>query len=70
MIPYGKQNISEEDINAVINTLKSDFLTQGPEVPHFENSLKEYVGAEYALAYNSATSALHGACHALGVKRR
>ena len=67
MIPYGKQNISEDDIRAVVEVLKSDWITQGPVIPKFENALKDYVGAEYAVAVNSATSALHLACLALGV---
>lgn len=65
MIPYGKQDISEADIDAVIDVLKSDFLTQGPQVPTFERSLMDATGADYALAVNSATSALHIACLAL-----
>jgi len=65
MIPYGKQDISEADIDAVIDVLKSDFLTQGPKVPAFERSLMDATGADYALAVNSATSALHIACLAL-----
>lgn len=65
MIPYGRQDISQEDIDAVVDVLKSDFLTQGPQVPAFESSLKSYTGAEHALAVNSATSALHIACMAL-----
>ncbi len=67
MIPYGKQAISEEDIEAVVDVLKSDFLTQGPCVPLFEQALAEYCGAEYGVAVNSATSALHIACLALGL---
>ena len=55
MIPYGRQDISQEDINAVIEVLKSDFLTEGPQVPLFEGSVKEPVNAEYALVVNSAT---------------
>lgn len=66
-IPYGRQNITEEDIDAVVNVLKSDYLTQGPKVPEFENAIKEYCNVEYALAMNSATSALHVACLALNV---
>lgn len=66
-IPYGRQQISPEDVESVVSALKSDFLTQGPKVPAFEKTLKDYVGAEYALAMNSATSALHVACLALGV---
>ena len=65
MIPYGKQDISEADIDAVIDVLKSDFLTQGPQVPAFERALMDATGADYALAVNSATSALHIACLAL-----
>ena len=67
MIPYGRQNISESDIEAVIEVLRSDFLTQGPVVPAFEEAVKTYCGAEYAVATNSATSALHLACLALGL---
>jgi len=67
MIPYGKQEITQQDIDAVVNVLKSDFLTQGPQVPLFEKAIKDAVNAEYALAVNSATSALHIACLALGV---
>tara|TARA_R110001599_G_scaffold3083_1_gene17216 strand:- start:13263 stop:14432 length:1170 start_codon:yes stop_codon:yes gene_type:complete len=69
MIPYGKQEITQQDIDAVIDVLKSDFLTQGPQVPLFEKAIKCAVNAEYALAVNSATSALHIACLALGVGR-
>lgn len=67
MIPYGKQNISNEDIQAVVEVLKSDFLTQGPVVPEFEKQVAAYGGARYGVAVNSATSALHIACLALGV---
>jgi len=66
-IPYGRQNITEEDIDAVVNVLKSDYLTQGPKVPEFENAIKKHCNVEYALAMNSATSALHVACLALNV---
>lgn len=59
MIPYGKQSISEEDIEAVVRILRSDFLTQGPAVPAFEQAVSEYCGARFAVAVNSATSALH-----------
>lgn len=65
MIPYGKQDIQQQDIDAVVEVLKSDFLTQGPQVPAFEKALIDYTGAEYALAVNSATSALHIACLSL-----
>ena len=67
MIPYGRQNITEEDIGAVIDVLKSDYLTQGPKLPEFETKFSQIVGAEYAVAVNSATSALHLACLALGL---
>ncbi|CAK2707700.1 Spore coat protein [Vibrio crassostreae] len=67
MIPYGKQDISQQDIDNVVDVLKSDFLTQGPQVPAFEKALTEHTGAQYALAVNSATSALHIACLALGL---
>lgn len=67
MIPYGKQDINQQDIDSVLDVLKSDFLTQGPQVPAFESALIEHTGANYALAVNSATSALHMACLALGL---
>lgn len=67
MIPYGRQNINQADINAVIEVLRSDFLTQGPAVPAFEKAVASYCGAQHAVAVNSATSALHIACLALGV---
>jgi UDP-4-amino-4,6-dideoxy-N-acetyl-beta-L-altrosamine transaminase len=67
MIPYGKQTISESDIAAVIAVLTSDFLTQGPLVPAFESSVANYCQVDHAVAVNSATSALHIACLALGV---
>jgi UDP-4-amino-4,6-dideoxy-N-acetyl-beta-L-altrosamine transaminase len=65
MIPYGKQDISQSDINSVVSVLKSDFLTQGPQVPLFEKTVAEYCEAEYGVAVNSATSALHIACLSL-----
>jgi UDP-4-amino-4,6-dideoxy-N-acetyl-beta-L-altrosamine transaminase len=67
MIPYGKQSISQDDIDAVVNVLKSDFLTQGPQVPLFEKTVSNYCGAEYGVAVNSATSALHIACLSVGL---
>lgn len=67
MIPYGKQDINQDDIDAVVNVLRSDFLTQGPKVPEFEACVANYCGAKHALAVNSATSALHVACLALGL---
>ncbi|MFZ2301368.1 MAG: UDP-4-amino-4,6-dideoxy-N-acetyl-beta-L-altrosamine transaminase [Gallionella sp.] len=68
MIPYGHQDISEADIRAVVDVLRSDFLTQGPTVPAFEKAIATYCGVEHAVAVNSATSALHIACLALGVE--
>ncbi|SGY94042.1 UDP-4-amino-4,6-dideoxy-N-acetyl-beta-L-altrosamine transaminase [Moritella viscosa] len=65
MIPYGKQDINQQDIDAVIAVLQSDFLSQGPQVPLFEQALIAHTGADYAVACNSATSALHLACLAL-----
>ena len=65
MIPYGRQEITEEDITEVEKVLRSDFLTQGPTVPRFEQTVANYCGANYAVAVNSATSALHIACLAL-----
>lgn len=67
MIPYGRQDINQQDINAVIEVLKSDFLTQGPQVPAFEQAIMDACDAKYAVAVNSATSALHIACLALGL---
>lgn len=67
MILYGKQDISQEDVDAVVDVLKSDWLTQGPKVPAFEQSICDYTGTAFAIAVNSATSALHIACLALGV---
>lgn len=67
MIPYGRQDITQADIDAVVGVLQSDFLTQGPMVPRFEQSVAQHVGAQHALAVNSATSALHIACLALGL---
>jgi len=66
-IPYGRQDINEADIDAVVDVLRSDFLTQGPIVPRFESAVAQYCNAQHAIAVNSATSALHIACLALGV---
>lgn len=68
MIPYGHQDISEADIQAVVDVLRSDCLTQGPAVPAFEKNVASYCGAQHAVAVNSATSALHLACLALCVE--
>ena len=67
-IPYGRQWIDEDDINAVVEVLKGDWITQGPKIEDFERALAKYVGAKYAVAFNSGTSALHGAMFAAGVK--
>jgi len=67
LIPYSRQCISEDDIQAVVKVLQSDFLTQGPMVPRFERAVADYCRVPYAVAVNSATSALHVACLALGV---
>ena len=67
MIPYSRQSISDEDIAAVVEVLRSDLITQGTLVPAFEQALVNYVGAQYGVAVNSGTSALHIACLALGL---
>jgi len=66
-LPYGRQTISEADIAAVVEVLRSPFLTQGPAVPAFEQAVAAKVGAHHGVAVNSATSALHIACLALGL---
>ena len=67
-IPYGRQDINEDDINAVVEVLKSDFLTTGPKVAEFEQKFAEYVGAKYAVAVSNGTAALHIACLSAGIK--
>ena len=67
-IPYGRQNIEQDDIDAVVETLTADFLTQGPKVKEFEDKFAAYIGAKYAVAVNNATSGLHLAVLALGLK--
>lgn len=67
MIPYGRQSISQQDVDAVVEVLESDFLTQGPSVPRFEQAVADWVGVKHGVAVNSATSALHIACAALGL---
>ena len=69
MIYYGKQSINQDDINAVVDVLKSDLLTQGPKVIEFENDLARYCGVKYAKAVSNATSALHLAYLAIGLGR-
>jgi UDP-4-amino-4,6-dideoxy-N-acetyl-beta-L-altrosamine transaminase len=68
IIPYGKQNITQEDINAVVEVLKSDYLTQGPKIQEFEKEFAKYVGSKYAVAVSNGTAALHLCNLALGVK--
>lgn len=67
-IPYGRQSIDEEDIQTVVDVLRSDYLTTGPAIPAFEKKVADYVGAKYAVAVNSGTSALHIACLAAGIR--
>ena len=67
MIPYGRQSISDEDIEAVVGVLRGDWLTQGPTIERFESAVAERVGAKYAIAYSSGTAALHGATWAAGL---
>lgn len=67
-IPYGRQNITDEDIQAVVEVLKSDWLTQGPDIKRFEDGFAEYVGAKYAVAVSNGTAALHLSAMVLGVK--
>ena len=67
MIPYGRQDIQDSDVDAVLSVLQSDFLTQGPAVPRFEQAVSKHCGARHAVAVNSATSALHIALMALDV---
>ena len=69
MIPYSRQNINKNDVNAVVKTLKSNFLTQGGKVNQFERDLIKYTNAKYCLTLNSCTSALHIACLSLGLKK-
>ena len=67
MIPYGRQDINQEDIDSVLEVLQSDYLTQGPQVPLFEEAVANFCGSKFGVAVNSATSALHVACLALGL---
>lgn len=66
-ISYGRQSIDEEDIQAVIDTLRSPYLTQGPKIKEFEQAIADYVGVKYAVAFSNGTAALHGACYAAGI---
>ena len=67
-LPYGRQSITKEDIDAVVKVLESDYLTTGPQITLFEQSIAEYVGARYGVSFSSGTAALHGACFAAGIK--
>lgn len=66
-IPYGRQSINEQDIEAVVNVLKSDYLTTGPKIAEFERKVADYTGAKYAVAIANGTAALHAACYAAGI---
>ena len=68
MIPYSRQTIDEDDIKAVVDILRSDWLTTGPKVADFEQAVADYVGAKYAVAVSSGTAALHAAMYAIGIK--
>lgn len=67
-IPYGRQWIDEDDINAVVEVLRGDYLTTGPKIKEFEEDLAQYTGAKYAVAISNGTAALHAACFAAGIK--
>ncbi|WP_338765425.1 UDP-4-amino-4,6-dideoxy-N-acetyl-beta-L-altrosamine transaminase [Bernardetia sp. ABR2-2B] len=69
-IPYGKQNITQDDINAVVETLQADFLTQGPKIDEFESKFADYVGSKYAVAVSNGTAALHLCALALNVNEK
>lgn len=68
-LPYGQQCIDEDDIQAVIETLQSPFLTTGPKIQQFEQCVAEYVGVKYAVAFSNGTAALHAACYAAGITK-
>src|SRR6202050_3907251 len=68
LLPYGRQSIDESDIQAVVETLRSDWLTTGPKVAEFEDTIAARVGAKYAVSFSSGTAALHGAAFASGLK--
>src|SRR5271154_4983670 len=68
LLPYGRQSIDKSDIEAVVETLRSDWLTTGPKVAEFEEAMAAWVGAKYAVAFSSGTAALHGAAFAAGLK--
>lgn len=66
-ISYGRQSLDEEDIQAVVDTLRSPYLTQGPKIKEFEQAIADYIGVKYAVAFSNGTAALHGACYAAGI---
>src|SRR5689334_7708668 len=68
LLPYGRQTIEEDDIQAVVDVLRSDWLTTGPKIEEFEEALAAYVGAKHAVSFSSGTAALHGAASAAGLK--
>ena len=68
LLPYGRQSIAEDDIQAVVEVLRSDWLTTGPKVAEFEEAFAERVGARYGVSFSSGTAALHGAAFAVGLK--
>ena len=68
MIPYGRQTIEQDDVQAVVDVLRSDYLTTGPKIAEFEKMVADYVGAKYAVAISNGTSALHAACFAAGIQ--
>ena len=68
MIPYGRQTVEEDDIQAVVDVLRSDYLTTGPKIAEFEKMVADYVGAKYAVAISNGTSALHAACFTAGIQ--
>lgn len=68
-LPYGKQDLDKDDIESVVSVLKSDYITQGPKIGEFEEKLAQYCGSKYAVAFNSGTSALHGAYFAFGLEK-
>ena len=67
-LPYGRQTITDEDVIAVVNALKGDYLTQGPTILKFEENFSNYIGCKYSVAVSNGTAALHLACIALGLK--
>ena len=69
-LPYGRQSINQDDIKNVVKTLKSNFITQGPEIEKFEKKFAKYVGAKYAVSCTSGTAALHLSCLALGINHK